>query len=124
MTPPAPQFPKNIGKIIGRARRLLELLVEQAPVDWDGKAATGVANGNFVTDVDLAERLNVSLGTAARWRRILEAVNLIGLMKYSKEQGYMIWIAAGVRAIAEELRYGKQNADAPTEGGTAREWVQ
>lgn len=97
MTP----FPKNIGKVIGRAKRLLFLLVEQAPADWTGEIATYVANGNMVTDADLGERLGVSVETAARWRRTLRMVRVIDWL-VSPGEGRVFRIAA--RELAQSRK--------------------
>jgi hypothetical protein len=117
------QTPKNLTKLIGPAKRLLYLLVEYTPIDWTDEKPVYVSGSSTVTDVDLAELLDTSLETVARWRRTLRALGLIGWLS-DGQKGNVFWVAAGTRAIAETLKYGVPKADRSKEAVSAREWVQ
>jgi transcriptional regulator with XRE-family HTH domain len=92
MTRGASQNPKTFREQIGPAVWLLALLAYFTPADWNGDASVYVAGGNVVTDAELAERLKVSQGTIARWRRRLRAAGvLVWLVAPGKGRAY--WIA-------------------------------
>lgn len=117
------QTPKNLAKLIGPAKRLLYLLVEYAPTDWTDDKSVYISGGNIVTDADLAELLNASLETVARWRRTLRTVGLIDWLSDGRH-GRVLRVAAGTRAITEALKYGGPKADPSAETKIVREWVQ
>jgi len=123
MTPATPQTPKNLAKLIGPAKKLLYLLVEYTPIDWTDEKPVYVSGSCTVADADLAELLDTSLETIARWRRVLRALSLIGWLS-DGNRGRVFWVAAGTRTITEALKYGGLKANSQKESGTAREWVQ
>src|SRR5215469_7943966 len=104
------QSPKNLAKLIGPAKKLLYLLVEYTPIDWADEKPVYVSGSSTVADANLAELLDISLETVARWRRILRALGLIGWLS-DGPRGRVFWVAAGTRAITETLKYGTPKAD-------------
>jgi hypothetical protein len=68
--------------------------VEYAPIDWTDEKPVYVSGSCTVADVDLADLLNVSLETIARWRRTLRALGLIGWLS-DGQKGRLFWVAAG-----------------------------
>lgn len=61
----------NGRKTIGSALWLLTLLGRYVPATWDGIQPAVVANGNTVSDRELADRLGVKPATVAKWRKRL-----------------------------------------------------
>jgi hypothetical protein len=55
---------------------LMIFLAASTP-DWTGDAPAYVAAGNIISDRDLADRLQVSIGTVASWRRRLRKAHLL-----------------------------------------------
>lgn len=92
----------SVRKEIGSAVWLLALLVRFAPVEWTGNDTAWLANGNVVSDAELAELLEVSRATVANWRSRLRKLGLIGWL-VAPGQGRALWIGAVNRVFAGEL---------------------
>jgi hypothetical protein len=62
---------------IGSALWLLIFLAAYTPENWTGDAPAYIAGGNIVSDGELADRLQITLGTLASWRRRLRRAGLL-----------------------------------------------
>jgi len=124
MTSATSQTPKNLRKHIGSAVWLLGLLMRFTPADWTGDAPAWVAARNVVSDAELAERLEVSQETIARWRCRLRAAGVIG-WHVAPGQGRAFWVCAvnhifGVHGEPKSV----ESKSAGELGAATSEWVQ
>lgn len=62
---------------VGPAVWLLALFAAYTPADWTGDAPAYVAGGNIIPDGELADRLQITPGTLANWRRRLRKATLL-----------------------------------------------
>lgn len=67
----------NGHKQIGSAVWLLALFAAFTPDGWTGDAPTLVAGGNIISDSELTDRLQITRGTLASWRRRLRRARLL-----------------------------------------------
>lgn len=67
----------NGRKTIGSAVWLLIFLAAYTPENWTGDARAYIAGGNIISDGELADRLQITLGTLASWRRRLRRAGLL-----------------------------------------------
>ena len=83
----------NLHKQVGPALWLLVLLAAHTPKGWEGSSSVYVADGNVISDAELAERLQVSPQTLGRWRRRLrKAQSIDWLVKPGVGRVYIITV--------------------------------
>src|ERR1700730_14513693 len=82
---------RNLRRLVGPAAWLFVFLAAHTPEGWIGDAPTWVAGGNIISDGELAERLQISLGTLANWRRRLRRAGLLDwLVRLGVGRAYII----------------------------------
>ncbi|PYU22169.1 MAG: hypothetical protein DMG32_18965 [Acidobacteria bacterium] len=62
---------------VGPAVWLLAFFAAYTPAGWTGDTPAYIAQGNIISDGELADRLQISIGTLASWRRRLRKAHLL-----------------------------------------------
>jgi hypothetical protein len=87
---PANEF-RNLRRLVGPAAWLFVFLAAHTPEGWIGDAPTWVAGGNIISDAELVERLQITPGTLASWRRRLRKAHLLDwLVRLGVGRAYII----------------------------------
>jgi hypothetical protein len=68
---------RDLRRLVGPAAWLFVFLAAHTPEGWIGDAPTYVAGGNIISDAELVERMQITLGTLASWRRRLRKAHLL-----------------------------------------------
>ena len=107
----------NIRKQIGPGLWLFAFLGQFTPASWDGIERVVVAEGNVISDRELADRLQVTASTISSWRRRLKRAGLLDWLS-ERGRGRVLFLRGVSQAFAPSARAGETDP-APKAGDPA-----